>query len=172
MRHDGRVIWITGRPAAGKSTLAKGLLQALEARGTVTLWLDSDDLRDVITPNPTYTDAERDQFYRAVAHIARRAAEGGATVVISATGSKRTYRDELRRAMSRFTEVWLTCEREELRRRDIKGLYAKSQTGEIDNLPGVGAAYESPVNAEVVLDTGKVSPQDGVEAVLRHLGLR
>jgi adenylylsulfate kinase len=167
-KNKGAVIWITGRPATGKSTLAKGLLTQLAARGQATLWLDSDDLRPFLTPNPDYSDGERDRFYAAVGHLARRGAEGGSVVVVSATASKRGYRDEVRKDVPRFSEVWLTCDRDELRRRDIKGLYKASEAGEIQNLPGVGAEYEAPKNPDVVIDTGKVKPDEAVQQVLKQ----
>jgi adenylylsulfate kinase len=166
---NGQVLWITGRPATGKSTLAKGLLQVLADRGVSTLWLDSDDLRPFLTPNPTYSEPERDQFYKAVGHLAALGARGGVFVVVSATASKRTYRDAVRALVPHFTEVWLTCDREELRRRDVKGLYRAAESGEIQNLPGVGADYESPKTAEVVLDTSQLAREQAVAAVLRHL---
>jgi adenylylsulfate kinase len=166
-RDGGVVVWITGRPATGKSTLARGVLAALEVRGRATLWIDSDDLRPFLTPNPDYSDAERDRFYAALGHLARRAAEGGVVAVVSATASKRSYRDEVRLVVPRFLEIWLTCDPEELRRRDVKGLYKAAEAGTIPNLPGVGAEYEPPKVAELVLDTSKVEPEKAVEAVLR-----
>ena len=170
----GRVIWITGPPACGKTTLARLLVGALRARGVATLWLDSDDLRPVLVPGITagsYTREGRDEFYGALAHIARLGAEGGAAVVISATGSRRAYRDAVRAAALRFTEIELRCEEEILRRRDVKGLYRRAGTGEITDLPGAGATYELPEHAEIVLESGALTPEQMLESVLRKLGI-
>lgn len=169
MSLNGRVIWITGRPATGKTTLARALLQHFEREGVATLWLDSDDLRDVLTPNATYSDAERDHFYKSIGHLAKLGANGGTTVIVSATASKRVYRENVRAQVKKFTEIWLTAEREVLRQRDIKGLYAKSQMGEIENLPGVGAAYETPLNADIVVDTGKVPTAEALVTIIKSL---
>lgn len=165
----GRIIWITGRPATGKTTLARALLKHFAEQNIATLWLDSDDLREVLTPNATYSDPERDHFYQAIGHLALLGAAGGTVVVVSATASKRSYRDDVRRKAAKFTEIWLTAEREVLRTRDIKGLYAKSHMGEIENLPGVGASYETPLNADIVVDTGTIQVAEALVTVLKSL---
>lgn len=162
-----RVIWITGLPATGKSTLARHVVDGLRENGLVVLWLDSDDLRSVITPNATYTEAERDFFYRALGHIAVRAAEGGVTVVVSATAPRRRYRDEVRRRHPGLVEVLLVCDPKKVRDRDYKGLYRKADDGLAPNLPGVGGAFEDPAEPELVVDTGWMSAEQGARCVLR-----
>ena len=103
----GSILWITGLPASGKTTLARSMVEAIQARGQVTLWLDSDDLRKVLTPQATYSDQERDLFYASIAHIAYLAAQGGAVAIISATATKRAYRDALREKCRSFAEIFL-----------------------------------------------------------------
>ena len=134
----GAVVWLTGVPASGKTTLARALVAALRADGRAVLWLDSDALRAVMTPSPTYSDAERQAFYDTIGYLARLGAEGGVVVVISATAMRRVYRDSVRAAVPTFLEIWLTCPAEVLRRRDPKGLYKKVDTGEVKKLPTEG----------------------------------
>ena len=152
-RPDGAVLWITGLPASGKSTLARVLLETFEADGKVTLWLDSDDLRHFITPAATYSMEERDLFYRAVGHFAILSARGGALVVVSATAPRQHYRDRVRHQVPRFVEIYLACDEAQRRARDFKGLYAKQDDGVISQLPGVGAQYEPPRHPELGLDS-------------------
>ena len=166
---QGLVVWITGLPGSGKSTLADALVRALRKRGEGVLWLDSDDLRRVLTPEPRYDDAERDRFHAALGHLASLAASGGVTVVISATASKQAYRDAVRRDVPRFVEVLLECDRAELERRDPKGLYARARTGEITSLPGAGAPYERPPCPELTLDSARNPPLVLADHVLRWL---
>lgn len=165
----GRVIWLTGLPRSGKSTLARGLLDALAERGQATLWLDSDDLRAVMTPNPTYSDAERDAFYATVGHLARLGAAGGVTVVISATASKREYRDVVRRAVPAFIEIWIRADDATLRARDNGGLYRDADAGAANTVPGAGVEYEAPTDAHLELDSTSMSPAEMVAAVLALL---
>jgi adenylylsulfate kinase-like enzyme len=90
---------------------------------------------------------------------------------MSATGSRRAFRDDLRAVLPGFIEVWLRCEPPVLRQRDVKGLYRRADAGEIEHLPGCGAPYEPPVAAEVVLDSGATPPSLMLEAVLEKLGI-
>lgn len=168
MKPKGTVIYITGRPASGKSTLARELVSAFDARGTAHLWLDSDDLRGVLTPRADFTDQERSLFYEALGHIAVLGARGGVVTVISATASRRAYRDRVREAVPRFIEVYLECEEAVLFARDPKGLYQAARQGRVVNLPGLGAPYEEPQAPELALDSGRRSPEELAGAVLRH----
>jgi adenylylsulfate kinase len=165
----GSVVWIIGRPASGKSTLAQGLRDELRARGGAVLWLDSDDLRAVLTPKPTYSDAERDWFYGAIAQIAERAAAGGVHVLISATAPLRTYRERLRGRVARFAEIYVRCSEAELKRRDPKGLYRQADLGAVTNLPGYHAPFEEPSGAELVLDSETMPAAAMLEKTLRVL---
>lgn len=169
----GRVVFLTGAPASGKTTVAKLLLERLEAVGIPTLWLDSDDLRTVLTPNATYSDEERDQFYGAIAHLALLGVQGGVTVVISATANRRRYRDVIRAQVPDFTEVLLECPPELRIERDPKGLYAQAREGSIDLLPGFGVPYEAPEHPELIIDNGAVPATlaaDRIMAILERRG--
>ncbi len=166
---EGTVIWITGRPASGKSTLAENLNKALRARGDAVLRLDSDDLRRVLTPHPTYAEDERELFYGIVIHFAQLAARGGITVLISATGIRRAWRDTLRNQVPRFVEVQLECGLREAERRDPKALYFRARQGQISNLPGWDVTCEHNPDAELVLNTERMDPKELTDAVMRWL---
>lgn len=169
---SGFVVWFTGRPASGKTTVADRTRAALRARGVPVLWLDSDDLRSVLTPTPSYSEDEREHFYAALRHLAARAVEGGVAVVISATGMRRRWRDALRQQVARFCEVELEVSREAAARRDPKGLYAAVREGHIEGLPGVDAPFERSERAELCLDAEHRTPAELTDAVLRWLDAR
>lgn len=170
-RPPGAVVWLTGPPAVGKTTTARALLELLRAEERATVWLDSDDLRLVLTPEPNYTEDERDRFYGAIAHLARLAAEGGCVAVVSATAASAAWRERARQQIPRFCEVYLRCDPETLRARDFKGLYARAERGEISRLPGVGVPYDEPDRPELELDTGSTAPEVQARRILDWLNL-
>lgn len=165
----GLVCWLTGRPASGKTTIAAEMIRHLRAEGVPTLWLDSDDLRRVMTPHPTYSDEERDTFYRSVAHVATLGAQGGVAVIISATAQRRLWRDLVRAAVPAFFEIEVTCDERLLVERDPKGLYAAAASGLLERLPGRGADYEAPTDPALVLNTSDVSAASLAAEVCRLL---
>ncbi|MBK8014395.1 MAG: adenylyl-sulfate kinase [Deltaproteobacteria bacterium] len=169
LRRRPVVVWLTGLPSAGKTTVGSLIVRRLRARDVPVLWLDSDDMRTVMTPTPTFSERERDQFYYALGHVAVRAVEGGASVLVSATASKRVYRENVRVRVPRFVEVWLTCERKTLCARDAKGLYRKAKEGVISTLPGEGVPYEVPRAPELTLDTDACSAEESADRVMRYL---
>lgn len=168
----GGVIWFTGRPATGKTTLAEALLGALRRRRFATIHLDSDRLRTFLTPAPAYTEEERLWLYQVVAELAVIGSEGGAWVVVSATAPFRRHRHWVRARVPRFFEVYLQTEEAVLRERDPKGLYAAVAAGKIERLPGVDAPYEAPEHPELSLRTDRASIPDLTERILAGLESR
>ncbi len=165
MSPGGLVIWLTGPPAAGKTTIARELVAHLQAHDVPTAWLDSDVLREVLTPTPTYTDDERDAFYRTLGVMAAQHAAEGLVSVVSATAHRREWRELARQAAPRFLEVWVRCDEAERRARDPKGLYARVDSGALSGLPGADAAYEPPEAAEVEVDTTREPVESAVARI-------
>jgi len=165
----GFAIWLTGLPGSGKSTLAAALARAMRERGLSPAVLESDELRHVLTPKPTYSDAERDTFYAAIVLIARLLTDHGAPVIIDATGNRRAYRDQAREQIDRFIEVFVDCPLDVCMSRDPKGLYrqARQRQGAGDStLPGVGVPYEPPLRPEVVVRSDRQPMDKSVRDVL------
>jgi adenylylsulfate kinase len=146
-------IWITGLPASGKSTIVSALKPQLEAMGLAVEVLESDEVRRVITPTPTYSEAERDLFYRALAFTGQKLVAHGVTVVFDATASRRAYRDFARSVIPRFIEVSVECSLSICMERDRKGTYRKGQRGESLTVPGLQSPYEAPINPDLRIDT-------------------
>ena len=169
-RPTGWVIWLTGLPASGKTTLAYALRSKLNACGISTMLLDSDTLRGVMLPNSSYTPAEREWFYNCLVELAAWLARDGEHVIIAATGNRRCYREAARvRLGPRFAEVWVRCPAEVCRARDPKGLYSRATADMIHNLPGVDAPYEAPEQPEAVVDTDQQTPEQAAAIVLANL---
>lgn len=166
MPHRGWTIWLTGLPAAGKTTLAYALWERLGQLGVVTAVLDSDELRHILTPDATYSEGDRDAFYLRLIGLAQLLTGEGVNVLIAATANKGDYRLHARRVLGPFAEVWVRCPLDVCRLRDPKGLYAAQAAGKITDLPGVDGIYEPPADPAVVIDTDKQSVVDAVESIM------
>jgi adenylylsulfate kinase len=144
-------VWVTGLPASGKSTVTRALSGELASRGVDVAVLESDALRRVLTPHPSYTEDERASFYGAIAYIGSLLVQHGVPVVFDATANRRAYREAGRRAIDRFLEVYVECPLDVCVARDPKGLYARARSGDLSTVPGVQAAYEPPEHPDLIV---------------------
>jgi adenylylsulfate kinase len=167
-------IWITGLPGSGKSVLARAVAEALAADGEWVTILELDEIRKVLTPSPTYSDAERDVVYRALAYMARLLTEVGRPVIVDATAHRRVWRDLARELIPRFAEVQLVCPLEVCREREAgrRGGFAPSaiyaRSGEAGAaVPGVNVEYEPATSPELVVDTVAEGHSSAVPRVVR-----
>jgi adenylylsulfate kinase len=154
---SGCVVWLTGRPSSGKSTLGRRLLDELRARAQPACVLDGDAVRKALVPPLGYDDAAREAFYATLANLAAVLAGQGLIVLVAATAHRQSYRDRARSVAPRFIEVYVDTAPEEAARRDSKGLYAAARHGQVRDLPGADAAYEPPELADVRASGGKDS---------------
>jgi adenylylsulfate kinase len=164
-RPQAFAIWITGLPASGKSTIVSALKPQLEALGLSVDVLESDEVRRALTPNATYSQEERDLFYRALAFTGQRLVAHGVTVLFDATASRQAYRDYARAAIPRFIEVAVDCPLAVCMERDRKGTYQKGLRGESVTVPGLQTPYEAPMNPELRIDTTTVSADGAAKRI-------
>lgn len=148
---SGVVVWITGKPSSGKSSLARAVQAELEARGLRPCLLDGDDVRSVLVPRPGYDPRARDDFYATLAGLAALIARQNRIVLVAATAHRREFRSRARALAPAFLEVYVDVEQAELERRDTKGLYAGAREGRAHDVPGADLAYEPPERADVVV---------------------
>ncbi len=172
MVQPGFAIWLTGLPASGKTTLAHALRRLLAERGIEVQVLDSDDLRQKLTPNATYSDEERDWFYDMVTFLAGLLTDNGVNVLIAATAARRAYREAARERIAQFAEVYVACSPEVCQARDPKGLWERADKGQIATLPGVGVPYEPPEYPEARVDTAHLSIEEAASRILGQLDER
>ncbi len=165
----GFVVWITGLPASGKTSLAQAIQGLLADEQILTIVLDADDLRVLLTPEPEYTDAERCWFYKVLTELAVRFAWQGANVIIAATGNRRLYREQARLQSPRFAEVYLDCPLAVCQNRDPKGQYLNEASA--DHIPGIGVAYEPSFAPEVIVNTAHKTPPEAAQSVIDVLKL-
>jgi adenylylsulfate kinase len=162
---SGFGIWITGIPASGKSSITRHLVKKLNAAGTTVVVLESDVMRTILTPEPTYSDRERDLFYRQLGLLGALIAGSGVNVILDATASKRSYRDFARSRINSFVEVFVQCPLELCKQRDPKGIYASAAARQAHTVPGLQAPYEPPLNPELILD-GRMPPETNALMIL------
>jgi adenylylsulfate kinase len=163
---SGVVVWFTGLPSSGKTTLAQEVQRRLRSRGDTPCLLDGDMVRALIAPRLGYSEEDRTAFYGALGGLSAELARQGLTVLVAATAHRREYRRRARELAPRFIEVWVTTPLEECRSRDAKGLFAAAMS-KPGTLPGVGSVYDPPEHAEVLASGGQ--DEQAVERVLTLL---
>jgi adenylyl-sulfate kinase len=165
----GAVVWFTGLPAAGKTTVASLVVEELVERGNDVRHLDGDRVRAGITIDLGFTKTDRDaNVARVAAAAADVSASGGIAVVslISPFSGARAHARSTAEAVGRFVEIHVATPVDECMRRDPKGLYARALAGELKDFTGVSAPYEPPEAPELRLDTTAVDPAESRDAVL------
>ena len=165
----GFVVWFTGLSGAGKSALAHRLETVLRGRGLKVEVLDGDVVRTHLSKGLGFSKEDRDTNIRRIGFVCKLLARNGVVAIGAAISPYREIRDELRRDIGDFVEVYVKCPMEVLLERDVKGLYAKALRGEIPNFTGVSDPYEEPLNPEVTLETDKQSPEESLAALVARL---
>ena len=177
---SGFAIWITGLPGSGKSVLARAAAEALRARGVPVQVLELDAIRKILTPDPTYTDHEREAVYRLLALMAATLAEAGAPVIVDATAHRRRWRQAARDLIGHFAEVQIECPIEVARAREAarapghapRAIYARAGAAGA-TVPGVDQEYERALAPELTIDTtaeGVASGAEKIAALAERLG--
>ncbi len=165
----GFVVWFTGVPASGKTTLAATLALNLRERFPKVELLDLDDARAHLGPATDDSTAGPDAAERRLGFVAQKLSRIGVAAVVAAVSAKRMVRDEQRASVERFVEVYCDAPVEVAEKRDAKGTYARARRGELQNVAGVNGPYEAPERAEVVCRTAEQPVEECVMQVLKHL---
>lgn len=154
-------VWITGLPAAGKSSLARALERKLNAEGIQVARLESDEMHRVLAPQPTYSDAEQDVCCDALTYLAGVLTEHGVPVILDAAANRRARREHARRSLRHFLEVFVDCPFEVRAQRDSKGVRRPVPT-----------AFERSAHADLVVRGDLLSPGECATLVLGRLRAR
>ncbi len=165
----GFVVWFTGLSGSGKSTLAAMLGAELSQRGVHVESLDGDVVRTHLSKGLGFSREDRDTNIRRIGFVAKLIARSGGCAITAAISPYREIRDEQRRSIGRFCEVYCDCPIEVLAQRDVKGLYARALAGEIKGFTGVDDPYEPPASPEVVVRTDRESPEESLGKILAKL---
>ncbi|MFN0022895.1 MAG: sulfate adenylyltransferase subunit CysN [Parvularculaceae bacterium] len=165
------VLWFTGLSGAGKSTIANLVEKKLHDMGRHTYTLDGDNVRHGLNKDLGFTDADRVENIRRVSETAKLMVDAGLIVLVSFISPFQSERRQAREALDdgEFIEVFVSTPLSVCEKRDVKGLYAKARRGEIRNFTGIDSDYEPPENAELTLDTSKVTAADAATDIVEHL---
>jgi bifunctional enzyme CysN/CysC len=168
------VLWLTGLSGAGKSTIADIVEKKLLAAGRHTMLLDGDNVRHGLNRDLGFTDADRVENIRRVGEVARLMTEAGLIVICSFISPFRGERRMARElaAPTAFLEIFVDTPLDECMRRDPKGLYAKANSGRIENFTGLDSSYEAPEAPEIRIATLGVTPEAAAEHILDELRRR
>ena len=168
------VLWFTGLSGAGKSTIANLVEKRLFALGRHTTLLDGDNVRHGLNRDLGFTDTDRVENIRRVGEVARLMADSGLIVLVSFISPFRSERQMARDLLpsGEFLEVFIDTPLVEAEKRDVKGLYKKARRGEIKHFTGISSPYEAPDNAEIRIDTTKLTAEEAAELIVAQLEAR
>jgi adenylylsulfate kinase len=172
--HRSGVLWFTGLPGSGKSTIAIALEQHLFSSGIHSFVLDGDNVRHGLNRDLGFSPEARMENVRRLGEVSKLMAEAGLIVLTACVSPYRMERDKVRALFPEgaFIEIHVNCSVEECERRDPKGHYKKARAGVIPKFTGVSAPYEPPLQAEITIDSEKEALEEAVDRIFMFLRAR
>lgn len=172
--HGGAVVWFTGLSGSGKSTIAHRVEEQLHRLGCHTYVFDGDNVRHGLCAGLGFSPQDRSENIRRIGEMVKLFLDAGIlalTAFISPfTRDRRAVRDLI--GPENFIEIHCRCPLDVCEQRDVKGMYKRARAGEIKDFTGISSPYENPVNADLVLDTDKLSIDECAERVIEILRQR
>ena len=166
-------LWMTGLSGAGKSTLANAIEQELNRKGKHTYILDGDNLRHGLNSDLGFSEPDRNENVRRAAEAAQLMVDAGLIVIVGLISPFKKERNWARSLFkdNQFKEIYISTSLQECEQRDVKGLYQKARRGEVKDFTGIDSPYESPENAEVIIDTQNKSVDECVRQILHEASI-
>ena len=169
MKQRGVAVWFTGFSGAGKSTIATALTKELKSKGYRLEVLDGDEIRENLTKGLGFSKEDRDTNIRRIGFVAKLLVRNDVIVLVPVISPYRAIRDEMRKAIGNFVEVFVNAPIEVCEKRDVKGLYQKVRAGEIKQFTGISDPYEPPLNPEVECRTDLEELEESVGKIMSKL---
>jgi adenylylsulfate kinase len=166
---EGFVVWLTGLPGSGKTTIARQLEPELRKRGWPVEVLDGDEIRQNLSKGLGFSREDRETHLKRVTYVAKLLSRNGVAVIAAFISPYRNIREHARKETTNFIEVYVKCSVDACAERDPKGLYKKASTGQIKDLTGPQDLYEEPLKPELVIDTERLTVQESVHSILATL---
>jgi adenylylsulfate kinase len=173
-KHGSLILWFTGLPSSGKSTIANELEKKLIIMGTRTYILDGDNVRMGLCKDLGFSEADRGENIRRIGEVSKLFVDAGCIVLSAFVSPYIIDRDAVRGLVEdgEFVEVFVDAPLAVCEERDVKGLYKKAREGIIKGFTGIDDPYEAPLNPEITIDTSKLSLEEGINVILDYLGKR
>ncbi|MFW9780622.1 MAG: adenylyl-sulfate kinase [Candidatus Heimdallarchaeota archaeon] len=166
---QGFVLWFTGLSGSGKSELAKRVAEKLRKVRKYVEVLDGDVVRQSLTKDLGFTEADRKTNLERVTFVAQLLSRNGVATIISFISPYIASRWAARQTTTNFIEVFVKCPVEVCMERDVKGLYRKAIAGEIRNFTGISHPYEDPPKPEILVETDKETPEESTAKIWNYL---
>ena len=164
----GNVFWMYGLSGSGKSTLAIQVERDLHKSNIHSIILDGDNLRSTLNKDLGFTDADREENLRRACEVAKMLAVNGLVVIASFIAPRRKFRESAREIIGEefFNEVFVKASYQKCQERDVKGLYAKAEKGEINQFTGRGSEFEEPIAPWLIIETELETPEASAKKLL------
>lgn len=169
MQHRGVTVWFTGLSGAGKTTITRAIAEELRAQGCKLEILDGDIVRENLTKGLGFSKEDRDTNIRRIGFVSHLLTRNGVIVLVSAISPYREVREEVRKTVGDFVEVFVNAPLATCEERDVKGLYKRARAGEIKQFTGIDDPYEPPANPEVECRTDLEELSESVAKVMNKL---
>ena len=166
---QAHTLWFTGLSGAGKSTLSLRVAEELRRRQQKVEILDGDEVRTHLSRGLSFSKEDRDINIRRIGYVCKLLTRNGVWAVSAAISPYRDVRNEIRKDIGQFLEIYVECSIEKLAERDVKGLYKKALAGDIKNFTGVSDPYEPPLSPDVVVNSGKETVDESVAKIMSFL---
>lgn len=165
----GFVVWLTGIPGTGKTTIANELTKIYHEKGLTTENMDGDEIRLGLSADLGFSKADRQEHARRVVFVSKLLARNDVAVNVALISPYRAFREHAREELDNFVEVYVKTPLEVCIERDPKGLYKKALKGEISDLTGLQDPYEEPLDPEIVIDTTTCTPLGAAKIIISKL---
>jgi adenylylsulfate kinase len=165
--HRGAVLWFTGLPSSGKSTIAHALEERLHGMACRTFVMDGDNIRHGLCSDLGFSLEDREENVRRVAEVARLFVEAGIIVSTALISPSRLGRERARELyrLEDFLEIYSRCPVAVCEDRDVKGLYRRARLGQVKAFTGISAPYEEPRDPQLILDTAELRVEESVDQI-------
>lgn len=165
----GFTLWFTGLSGSGKTTLSRQVEEILLERGLKVEVLDGDVVRTNLSKGLGFSKEDRDINIRRIGFVCNLLTRNDVVAVAAAISPYHDVREENRKLIGSYVEVFCKCPLDVLKQRDPKGLYKKVAAGEIKHFTGIDDPYEDPQNPEILVETDSETPEESVAKIIRTL---